>query len=153
MTFINEQITLSATQDELWQFISTPTNLNVITPDFLDFKIISHVPEQMYNGLLIEYRVKIPLIGYQTWLTEIKHIEKGVRFVDEQRIGPYQLWYHEHGLQRIGNTRTTMTDKIAYRLPFEPLSYPAKVLFTKPFLAKIFTYRRTKMVELFGTAS
>ena len=33
-------------------------------------------PETMYDGLVIEYRIVIPLLGKQAWLTEIKHIRE-----------------------------------------------------------------------------
>jgi hypothetical protein len=29
------------------------------------------------------------MLGWQHWITEIKHIREGVSFVDEQRHGPY----------------------------------------------------------------
>ena len=65
-----------------WDFMSSPKNLDAITPDDLSFEIITEVPEVMYNGLLIEYRVGIPLLGKQTWLTELKHIRNNHSFVD-----------------------------------------------------------------------
>ena len=40
-----------------WNFIRKPSNLNKITPDTLDFNIISDVPDAMYDGLLIEYKL------------------------------------------------------------------------------------------------
>ena len=152
MNYISSSIPLKSSQSELWAFIANPENLNVITPDFLDFKIISSLPLAMYNGLLIEYRVKIPFLGYQKWVTEIKHIDEGVRFVDEQRIGPYRFWYHEHELVAgdADDETTVMNDKVSYLLPLEPLSYPVKKLFTQPMLDKIFAYRQNKMIELFG---
>ena len=77
-----------------WDFINSPKNLDAIMPDDLSFEIITDVPQKMYNGILIEYRVGIPYLGKQTWLTELKHIREQHSFVDEQLIGPYKLWYH-----------------------------------------------------------
>jgi ligand-binding SRPBCC domain-containing protein len=95
-----EQV-MKAPNDKLWEFISRPENLNKITPPEMDFTIISEVPEEMYSGLLIQYKVKLPVLGTSDWVTEIKHIIPGRQFVDEQRIGPYSFWYHYHALEEV----------------------------------------------------
>jgi ligand-binding SRPBCC domain-containing protein len=75
---------------DAWDFLKKPSNLNCITPADLDFHVTSDVPTEMYNGLIIEYRIKIPVIGIHRWVAEIKHIHD-YGFVDEQRIGPYSF--------------------------------------------------------------
>ena len=47
-------------------------------------------PRSAYAGLFLEYRVKIPILGWTPWLTEIKYVEEGYSFVDEQG-GPLQV--------------------------------------------------------------
>ena len=76
----------------LWEFVSVPQNLNQITPPEMAFQIVGDLPERAKPGLLLEYRVKIPFLGWTPWLTEIKYVEEGVSFMDEQRVGPYKLW-------------------------------------------------------------
>ena len=133
----------------LWEFISVPQNLNKITPPDMAFEIIGEQPEKAYAGLLLEYRVKVPLLGWSTWLTEIKYVEDGVSFMDEQRVGPYKLWLHTHKLEDVeGGTR--MTDDIRYLVPFGPIGLLANILFVGRTLRRIFDYRRIKMEELFG---
>ncbi|MFT5837357.1 MAG: ligand-binding SRPBCC domain-containing protein, partial [Candidatus Azotimanducaceae bacterium] len=88
--------TIHTDLETAWNFIRSPQNLDKITPADMAFEIIGELPVEMYDGLLIEYRVGIPLIGKQTWLTELKHIRERHSFVDEQRIGPYKIWYHYH---------------------------------------------------------
>ena len=39
-----------------------PENLSKITPSYMDFKILSKVPNEMYEGLIISYTVK-PILG------------------------------------------------------------------------------------------
>lgn len=79
-----------------WDFFSSPANLSKITPAYMGFDVRSEVPERMYEGLMIEYRVR-PLLGIpMKWVTEITHVKDYQFFVDEQRIGPYKLWHHEH---------------------------------------------------------
>jgi len=146
---LKQSQTLPVDRKVLWEFISVPQNLNKITPPDMAFKIIGEPPEKTYAGLLLEYRVKVPLLGWSTWLTEIKYVEEGVSFMDEQRVGPYKLWLHTHKLEDVdGGTR--MTDDIRYLIPFGPIGLLANFLFVGRTLRRIFDYRRVKMEELFG---
>ena len=57
-----------------WDFFSSPKNLATITPDSLDFQVLSDLPDTMYPGMFIKYRVK-PLAGIpMTWVTEITYV-------------------------------------------------------------------------------
>jgi ligand-binding SRPBCC domain-containing protein len=132
-----------------WDFIRRPQNLNRITPDDMSFEIISEVPEEMYNGLMIEYRIGIPLLGKQPWLSEIKHVRDHHSFVDEQRSGPYRLWYHYHEISEHADG-VRFVDRVHYTLPFGPLGAIAHWLYVKKQLQYIFDYRRQAMVEVFS---
>jgi ligand-binding SRPBCC domain-containing protein len=148
---LKQSQTLPVDREVLWEFISVPQNLNKITPPDMAFEIIGEPPEKTYAGLLLEYRVKVPLLGWSTWLTEIKYVQEGVSFMDEQRVGPYKLWLHSHKLEDIdGGTR--MTDDIRYLVPFGPIGWLANAVFVGRTLHRIFDYRRVKMEEIFGKA-
>jgi len=148
---LKQSQTLPVDREVLWEFISVPQNLNKITPPDMAFEIIGEPPEKTYTGLLLEYRVKVPLLGWSTWLTEIKYVEEGVSFMDEQRVGPYNLWLHTHKLEDVdGGTR--MTDDIRYLVPFGPIGLLANAVFVGRTLRRIFDYRRVKMEEIFGKA-
>ena len=151
MHHLKQSQTLPVDRKVLWEFISVPQNLNKITPPDMAFEIIGEPPEKTYTGLLLEYRVKVPLLGWSTWLTEIKYVEEGVSFMDEQRVGPYKLWLHTHKLEDV-DEGTRMTDDICYLVPFGPIGLLANVLFVGRTLRRIFDYRRVKMEELFGKA-
>ncbi len=101
---------------EAWDFLRNPGNLNQITPDDLDFQIISPVPAVMFNGLIIEYRIRIPYFGVHKWIAEIKHISEFNSFVDEQRLGPYSFWYHYHELKEVENG-VRLIDQEYYEVP------------------------------------
>ena len=151
MHHLKQSQTLPVDREVLWEFISVPQNLNKITPPDMAFEIIGEPPEKTYAGLLLEYRVKVPLLGWSTWLTEIKYVEEGVSFMDEQRVGPYKLWLHTHKLEDVdGGTR--MTDDIRYLVPFGPIGLLANAVFVGRTLRRIFDYRRLKMEEIFGIA-
>jgi ligand-binding SRPBCC domain-containing protein len=143
-----EQV-IQTTLDQAWAFISSPANLDTITPPDMSFEIISKVPGTMYNGLLIEYRVGIPILGKQTWLTELKHIREKHSFVDEQRIGPYKLWYHYHEIQEVeGGIR--FIDQVNYVMPFGPLGTLAHQFYVSKQLKHIFNFREKAMVANLG---
>jgi ligand-binding SRPBCC domain-containing protein len=86
--------------DELWDFISNPYNLKLITPDYMGFDIVSKdLPDKIYEGMIISYKVS-PLLGIKTtWVTKITHISDKHYFVDEQGVGPYEIWHHQHFLE------------------------------------------------------
>jgi len=136
----------------VWRFISNPENLNKITPNEMDFLIISPVPDEMFNGLLIEYQIKIPFFGKRKWLTEIKHIVPMESFVDEQRIGPYQFWYHYHELQKVSNG-VLIIDHITYSVPFGIIGKFLHKLLIRPLLSKIFAYRAVMFQKLLSSFS
>jgi ligand-binding SRPBCC domain-containing protein len=134
---------------ECWSFFSNPRNLERITPPSLDIQVTSEVPDEMYPGLLIEYRV-LPLLGFRmTWLTEITHVERQVRFVDEQRVGPYKLWHHEHRFRALDQSRTEMQDTVHYVLPFSPVSEVFHGILVVKQLRRIFDYREQVIGGLF----
>ena len=129
-----------------WDFISSPKNLDAVTPEDMAFEIVTELPEKMFDGQLIEYRVGIPLLGRQTWVSELKHIRPGHSFVDEQRIGPYKLWYHYHEVSMHGNG-VRFVDRVHYVLPGGPLGAIAQRLYVKRQLQYIFDYRELAMHE------
>jgi ligand-binding SRPBCC domain-containing protein len=132
-----------------WEFISSPKNLDAITPDDLSFEIVTEVPEKMYNGLLIEYEVGVPFLGKQTWLTELKHIREQHSFVDEQLIGPYKLWFHYHEITEVeGGVR--FVDHVNYVVPFGPLGSIANALYVKNQLKYVFDHREKVTPALFA---
>lgn len=134
------------------EFFSNPANLAQLTPPSLDFTVLTEAPEKMYSGLMIEYRVR-PIWGIQmAWLTEITHVDEGRRFVDEQRIGPYRVWHHEHHFRSIEDSVTEMRDVVHYVLPLSPFSELIHSWLVEPQLQKIFEYRERKTRELFGVS-
>ena len=142
---------LDAPIETIWRFIATPRNLNHITPPDLHFEIVGEAPDTMYEGLLIEYRLTIPVFGRRRWLSEIKHVREGEAFVDEQRVGPYKLWYHEHRLRRLDDRRTSMTDRVTYALPFGPVGDLTHRWIVHGQLERIFDYRAARLAELFAS--
>jgi len=141
---------VNGTIDEVWDFISSPANLKVITPDYMGFDITSkNLPEKMYEGMIISYRVS-PVLGVKTtWVTEITHIHDKRYFVDEQRVGPYALWHHQHLIEPIENG-VLMKDIVSYEPPLGFLGAIANSLMIQKKLKEIFDYRTTAVEKEFG---
>ena len=143
---------LPVSTEKAWEFFSNPANLQTITPAGMGFHIISD-PEfssrQMYAGQVITYKVS-PLFGIPLfWMTEITHVHEAVFFVDEQRVGPYALWHHQHHFKPVPGG-VEMTDLVHYRLPLGFIGDVAHTLLVRRELEKIFDFRYKKLEELFG---
>jgi ligand-binding SRPBCC domain-containing protein len=141
---------LPITVDQAWEFLSSPANLKTITPDYMSFDIVSVLDRPMYPGQIIQYIVT-PLLGIKTkWVTEITQVVDKKYFVDEQRFGPYALWHHKHFIKAIEGG-VEMEDIIDYKVPFGFLGRLVHPFLVQPKLEEIFTYRKEKLTELFGT--
>ena len=136
--------------EKLWDFISNPKNLKKITPDYMGFDIMSEdLPDEMYEGMIVIYKVS-PVFGIKTtWVTEITHVRDKKYFVDEQRVGPYKLWHHQHFLEAT-ESGTLMSDIISYEPPFGFLGSIANKILIEKKLEEIFAYRFKVLKELFG---
>ncbi len=141
---------IPATVEKVWDFISSPANLKKITPPYMGFDITSkNLPEKMYPGMIIGYKVS-PVLGIKTtWVTEITHVKEQEYFVDEQRVGPYTMWHHEHQIEAVPGG-VLMTDIVSYKPPFGFLGSIANELIIKGKLKEIFDFRTKKVEEIFG---
>lgn len=135
--------------NQAWEFLSDPTNLKIITPDYMGFNILSGADRPMFQGQLLQY-ILTPVAGIKTtWVTEITHVRDKEYFVDEQRFGPYSLWHHKHFIREIEGG-VEMEDIVDYKLPFGIIGQLIEPLLVAPKLKEIFSYRRKKLIELFG---
>ena len=141
-----EQI-IATDMPSAWTFIRSPANLNRITPDNMEFSIVSDVPDVMRSGLMIEYAIRLPLLGRQRWLTEIKHVVEGRSFVDEQRVGPYRLWSHYHEIAP-AERGVRFLDRVTYAMPFGPLGEIVHRFHVSGELRRIFDFREHAMREI-----
>ena len=126
--------------ETIWGFVSSPKNLKEITPDYMLFDITSkELPEKMYPGMIITYKVS-PLFNIKmNWVTEIKQVKDHHFFIDEQRMGPYKMWHHQHFFEEKDNG-VLMTDIVTYIPPFGFLGDIANKFFIKKTTAKNFQF-------------
>ena len=128
---------------------ATPKNLNEVTPDDLVFEITSTLPEKMYTGLIITYRIKPMLNIPIAWCTEITHIKDREYFVDEQRKGPYNIWHHEHHFREVDGG-VIMTDLLHYDIGKSIFGAIAGKLFVDKKVRQIFKYRYEVLEKYFS---
>jgi ligand-binding SRPBCC domain-containing protein len=134
--------------DEAWDFFATPRNLNEVTPRDMVFEITSDLPDNMYEGLIISYRIKPMMNITLNWVTEITHIRDKEFFVDEQRKGPYNIWHHEHHFKAVEGG-VLMTDLLHYDIGKSIFGWIAGKLFVHKKVKQIFEYRYQALEKLF----
>jgi ligand-binding SRPBCC domain-containing protein len=135
--------------DEAWDFFSSPKNLNEITPEDMVFEIKSDVPEKMYPGMFIMYSIRPMFNIPMNWVTEITHVSDRKFFVDEQRVGPYHIWHHEHHFEE-KDGGVLMTDILHYNVGMFFLGWIASKLFVDKKVQGIFDYRYKILEQRFG---
>ena len=138
-----------ASLHETWTFLSSPKNLRQLTPPWLDLRLEGEVKEELYNSQLIAYTMR-PLFGLpMTWVTEIKQVYKGDRFIEEQKFGPFKLWHQEHFFRKIDGG-TEIEDVIQYALPGGLLANVLHESLVRKRLADIFQFRGQAIEQRLG---
>lgn len=140
---------LPVSLSQLWDFMSDPKNLAVITPESMGFVTLSGDERKMFAGQIITYTIT-PLFGIKLhWVTEITHVREHEFFVDEQRFGPYTFWHHKHFFKEIDGG-VEMEDIVHYKLPMGIVGKLVHPFLVKQKLDDTFNYRYKKLAELFG---
>jgi len=149
---LNRTQTLPVTPDEAWEFFSSPFNLSSITPPWLNLAVSGEVPDRMFPGMIIPYRVR-PMFGIPvTWISEITHVDAPHYFVDEQRLGPFRFWHHQHHFRRLGGG-IEMTDTVDYSMKYGPIGVWTHALFIRSRLEAIFDFRKRSLERLFQVSA
>ncbi|MGB0717294.1 MAG: SRPBCC family protein [Phycisphaerae bacterium] len=136
---------IPAPLETVFPFFADAANLEVLTPDFLHFHIVTPQPLEMAVGLNIDYRLRMHGLPMR-WRSEITVWEPPYRFMDVQKKGPYRWWRHEHRFIDRG-ANTIVEDEISYGVPFRMILHP---LFIKRDLLTIFNYRLSQMHKILG---
>lgn len=142
----SSELWLPPPPEHIFSFFSNAENLNVLTPPWLHFKIITPLPISMREGIFIDYRLSIRGIRLH-WRTQIKVWQPPERFIDEQMRGPYRMWIHEHTfIVRDGGT--LVRDRVRYAIPFDFLLHR---WFVQPDIQRIFDFRKKALQEIFAS--
>jgi ligand-binding SRPBCC domain-containing protein len=131
--------------DAVFAFFAEARNLERLTPPLLGFEVVGDEPVEMRAGALIQYRLRLHGLPVD-WLTRIEEWEPGVRFVDQQLVGPYRLWHHTHAFEQRADG-VLMRDIVRYALPLWPMGELALPLVRRD-LERIFDFRAGTVEEL-----
>ena len=142
-TFTSE-LWLPRDRNSVYPFFADARNLEVITPPWVGFQILTPGLIEMQVGTRIDYRLRVH--GFPLhWQTEITAWEPPFRFVDEQRRGPYRQWIHTHTFEEHdGGTRCR--DEVLYAVPGGRF---VNWLMVRRDVEKIFAYRSTVLHRQF----
>lgn len=122
--------------EKAFKFFSDAFHLDLLTPPWLGFAIVTPLPIEMKPGTVIDYRIR--LHGFPIrWRTLISEWEPPHRFVDEQIRGPYRWWRHTHRFEACAQG-TRVIDEVEYAAP---LAWLSERLLVRRDLERIFDYR------------
>jgi len=147
---LETQATLALPRPRVFTRFSDAANLERITPPRLRFRILTPLPIEMGEGILIDYRLSLRGVPFR-WRTRIDVWEPPLRFVDRQIRGPYALWEHEHIFSEVAGG-TQVSDRVRWALPFGPVGDLARG-FVRQELDAIFRYREAATREWLPGAS
>jgi ligand-binding SRPBCC domain-containing protein len=134
--------------EEVFPFFSEAKNLETLTPELLQFKIVAQSTPEIQEGTLIDYQLKVHGIPMH-WRTRIEEWKPGVQFVDTQLKGPYSRWHHNHRFESLQGG-TLLSDRVLYRLPGGGMGSLMAGSKVRSDVRQIFEYRREKIEKLFG---
>lgn len=146
LAHIHRETIVERPLDETFAFFADAANLEALTPDWLNFRILTPQPITMTEGTVIDYRIVLYGVSIP-WKTRIDAWEPDARFVDRQLSGPYRWWLHEHRFVPAARG-TRVIDHVEY-LPRARWVSGAMV---RRDVERIFTFRQDRMRALFGPA-
>jgi ligand-binding SRPBCC domain-containing protein len=132
-------------KNEVFDFFSSPSNLGLATPQWMNFRILE-TQTPILKGSEFIYQINIGPIPLK-WKSEIIHWDQDNEFVDLQIKGPYKLWWHRHKLTEQADGTVLMEDTVLYRIPMGYLGRIAHKLLIQNILKRIFNYRN-KIIKL-----
>ena len=141
---LETQQLISKPREEVFEFFSNAENLEFLTPDFLNFNILTKLPIKMQEGTEIEYKLKLYGVPIK-WKSLITSWNPFESFVDEQIKGPYAKWVHTHIFESIGTT-CLVKDRVNYKVLGDSLT---NKIFVSSNLRTIFQYRTNRLMEYF----
>ena len=134
--------------EKVFDFFSRPENLSVITPEKMNFNIITPLPLRISEGKIIDYTIKV--LGFHLrWRSIISSYDVPNEFTDEQLLGPYAFWHHKHQFER-HNEGTLMSDTVTYAMRFGWLGRLIHWVSVQHQLKGIFDFRAKRLEEIFS---
>ncbi len=135
-----EQQWIEEPKDVVFDFFKEAKNLEKITPEYLQFKVLGMSTDNIQKGSLIDYKLKLRGIPFK-WKTLISKFEENEMFIDQQQKGPYNKWVHTHTFTEV-NGGTLIKDHVVYKLPLGSFGRTVAGWYVKRDVESIFNYRK-----------
>ncbi len=132
----------------VFPFFADAHNLELLTPSFLRFAVLTPAPIEMREGALIDYRISVRGVPLR-WRTRIAQWQPPECFVDEQLRGPYSVWHHTHTFTP-ADGGTLLGDDVVMRPKGGPLAPLVMAMFVRRDVERIFRFRGRVLAERFG---
>jgi ligand-binding SRPBCC domain-containing protein len=129
---------------DVFAFFAEATNLNAITPPWLNFHITTELPIEMAESTVIDYSLRLHRFPVR-WRSRIEDWSPPERFTDVQLKGPYRSWRHEHRFTQITVNETSVEDEVTYRVLGGAVTHR---LLVRRDLLRIFEYRQQQILRL-----
>ncbi|MCK5940590.1 MAG: SRPBCC family protein [Planctomycetes bacterium] len=135
------------TPEQVFPFFADARNLELLTPPWLSFRILTPMPIDLHVGARIDYRIKLRGLPIR-WRTRIARWEPDRAFADEQLSGPYAVWHHTHTFTP-QDGGTVLGDDVVMRPRGGPLA-PVVMKLVRGDVERIFAHRARVMADRFG---
>jgi ligand-binding SRPBCC domain-containing protein len=132
-----------------WAFFATVDNLPLITPPWLNFRIVRGGGVAIAQGALLDYTIRWMGLPVK-WRTKIVDWAPPRQFIDLQVRGPYALWMHQHTFGPTPGGGTECRDRVVYRLPLPAVGRLVHAAVVRRQLLEIFRFRRKVIAEHLG---
>ena len=142
---LQSSIVLPCDREQVFEFFADAESLNLLTPPWVHFSILTPAPIVMARGTLIDHRIRIRGVPVH-WRSEITEWDPPHRFTDTQVRGPYRRWVHHHIFEETPEG-TLAIDEVTYRVPGGSI---VNRLYVAGELARIFDYRKNRLREVFN---
>lgn len=130
-----------------FDFFKDEKNLERITPELLNFKVLTKSTDEIQEGTLIDYQLKIRGVPAK-WRTLISKWNPPHQFMDSQLKGPYRRWEHTHSFVELKGG-TLLLDQIVYNVPLKKIGNLFAGFIVKKDVETIFSYRKKIIKEIF----
>ncbi|MBK24849.1 MAG: TIGR01777 family protein [Halobacteriovorax sp.] len=130
---------------KVFSFFCKPENLEEITPKWMNFKILRSSTPEIQEGTEFDYKLRVRGLPIK-WKTIIKKWTPDEEFIDWQKRGPYETWYHTHKFTPYKGG-TLMEDIVYYKVPGGFLGELILGPIIKRDIEKIFAYRKQKIAS------
>ena len=144
---LNTSLWVPRARYEVFELFADATQLERLTPTWLNFRVLTPEPIAMCAGRLIDYQLRLHGLPIR-WRTKITEWEPPFHFQDSQIRGPYSLWVHTHTFEEVDGG-TLVRDRVVYRVPGGSL---VDRLFVRGDLRRIFNYRHDQLPGLLGVS-